>query len=211
MIPKIIHQIWLGKKRMPVKWLTTWLKYHPDFEFYFWSNHSIRYFKFANMELIESFLDKEIYHGAADIIRYEILFEFGGFVAPADSECLLSIEPLLKESDCFACYENEIVRPGLVSPHLGCIPGHPLMKELIKRLSKITEPKRGWRTEDPWQVTGNELLTKTIKEFRTDARVLNLQMIIYPSHYFIPEHYEGIKSEKKPNYAKHHWYTTKGN
>lgn len=203
MIPKIIHQIWLGEKQRPCEW-KTWLQNHKNFDFYLWNDNTILQFPFVNRDLINSFLEKEIYHGAADVMRYELLNYYGGFVAPADSECLQSIEPLLKESDCFACYENEKVRPGLISPHLGCIPSHPLMTKLIKGLSTLKEPKGGWTAGDPWQVTGNKLLTKVIAGGKFDVK-------IYPSYYFIPEHYTGQKSEGKPNYAKHHWYTTKGN
>lgn len=203
MIPKIIHQIWLGKKKKPWGWMETWHKKHKNYDFYLWDDNTVKSFQFVNQDLINSFLERKIYHGAADVIRYELLFHYGGFVAPADSECLMSIEPLLKEPDCFACYENETVRPGLVSPHLGCIPSHPLMKELIKRLSTLKEPKGGWTAQDPWQVTGNKFLTEVIRETNSGIR-------IYPSYYFIPEHYTGAKSEEKPNFAKHHWYTTKG-
>ena len=33
MIPKIIHQIWIGPKKMPIKAMKTWQKKNPNFEY----------------------------------------------------------------------------------------------------------------------------------------------------------------------------------
>jgi len=210
MIPKNLHQIWFGSDPAPKHWMETWEKLHPDWNYYLWTESHFLLTPLINKELFESFIRAKVYHGAADVVRYELLAMYGGFVAPADSECLQSIDPLIEMAnhnpfvagECFACYENELVRPGLISPHLACEPGNPLMKELIKRLGEIKRPYPKWKTSDPWKVTGNKFLTQVIKEFKPI-------MTIYPSHYFIPEHYTGLTSNEKPVFARHHWYTTK--
>jgi hypothetical protein len=101
------------------------------------------------------------------------------------------------EEDCFTCYENEKVTE-LVSLHLasdrGCKLWGEAIEELRQRKKKITEP---------WISTGNRFLTKLIKR-------LNYPIKIYPSHYFIPEHYTGKKySGNDKIYAEHMWGTTK--
>ena len=39
MIPKIIHHVWPGSDTFKEKfhaWRQSWIKYHPDWTFYFW-------------------------------------------------------------------------------------------------------------------------------------------------------------------------------
>lgn len=36
-IPRIIHQIWIGPKPAPTKFMDTWKDKHPDFEYIRWT------------------------------------------------------------------------------------------------------------------------------------------------------------------------------
>lgn len=194
MIPKKIHQIWLGPKQTPSQWMKSWPDHNPGYGFHLWRHPHQR---LINQKQFDYYYQREMYHGAADVYRYEILLKYGGFVAPADSECLQSIDPLMtSEHKCFACYESEVMRPGLISPHLACNPGEPLMIELIKEIGKLDPPG------EPYKETGNYLLTKLILTGKFKIK-------IYPSHYFIPYHYTGHFTKKHPIFAIHHWGTTK--
>lgn len=199
MIPHLIHQIWIGDKPQPQKWMDTWKRFHPDWKYILWDNERVNNFVFKNKEKIDGCIKKGLYHGAADLIRYEILYRYGGFVAPADSECFSPIDELLNiEEDCFACYENEIKLGHLISPHLATTKGNDLMKELIDKMYGSKKP-----IIEPWQDTGNVFLTRTVKE-------LNYPIKIYPSHYFVPNHYSGEKYTGTDKiYADHKWGTTK--
>jgi glycosyltransferase involved in cell wall biosynthesis len=198
-IPKIIHQIWVGPKPMPTDLMKTWKEKHPDWEFILWDNERVASYNFKNRKHIDSCIERGLYHGAADLIRYEALYDFGGFVAPADSECINNIDELTNIlEDCFACYENERVRKGLVSPHLASTKGNKLIGELIRRTVG-----REKEIKTPWIETGNQLLTDTINDFQYPIK-------IYPSHYFLPEHYTGDNYQGNDKiYAKHKWFTTR--
>ena len=37
MIPKIIHQIWIGPKPAPTNLMNSWKNKHPDFEYILWN------------------------------------------------------------------------------------------------------------------------------------------------------------------------------
>ena len=119
-------------------------------------------------------------------------------MAPADSECLYPIDDLLNiKEDCFACYENEKVLSDLVSPHLATTKGNVLMSKIIDKVFTIDKD-----IEVPWRETGNLLLTNTIGE-------LGYPIKIYPSYYFIPRHYSGIKYIGEGRvYADHKWLTS---
>ena len=40
-IPKIIHQLWIGPKPRPSKFMTTWKEKHPDYEYIMWNEEEI--------------------------------------------------------------------------------------------------------------------------------------------------------------------------
>jgi len=198
MIPKIIHHIWVGDKPKPSKIMKTWQEKHPDFQYIEWNEKVFSTIKFRCQKQIDQMMSAGRYNGVADIMRYEILYELGGFVAPADSICLNSIEDLL-DCDCFCCYENETCRPGLLSPHIGSYQGNEFLNTIIERIAKMDNML--WA--DPWIVTGNKLLTDIVEE-------TGYKIKVYPSHYFIPDHYTGLSYRGDGKiYAKHLWGTTK--
>ncbi len=196
---KIIHQVWVGEKSAPEKWMQTWKDKHPDWIFMRWDNESIKNYPFINKNQIDSCMERGLYHGVSDIMGYQILYDYGGFIAPADSICLNAIDELMDiKEDCFTCYENERKMKSLVSLHLASIKGCNLMKEATEELKS-----RRKIIKEPWISTGNLFLTKLIKR-------LNYLIKIYPSHYFIPIHYTGIKYDGSDKaYAEHMWGTTK--
>jgi len=179
---------------MPTDWMRTWKDKHPSWEFMLWDNDSVASHPFKNKERIMQCIEKGLPHGAADIIRYGVLYEYGGFVAPADSICLLPIDELLDiEEDCFCCYQHEIKKPGLLSPHLGTTVGNELMRILIDKIPA--------NIKQPWQQTGNLLLTNVVKKTGYPIK-------IYPSVTFIPVYNDGSKQEGKAH-AEHLWGTTR--
>ena len=84
-IPKIIHKIWVGDKPAPMKWINTWVEKHPDWEHILWDNDKVYSRKWINEKHIGQYTEEGLWHGVADIIRYEILYEYGGIVSGEDS------------------------------------------------------------------------------------------------------------------------------
>jgi len=195
-IPHIIHQIWVGPHKRPDQWMQTWKDKHPDWEYILWNEENIK--GFENQELIEYCMKHELYHGVSDLVRHEILWKYGGFVAPADSECVNPIDELLEiQEDVFACYQGGPRYPGLISPHLCSTRQNKLIRALIDATLELNTVK------EPWMETGNLLLTNIVKK-------LNYPIKIYPYYFFIPEYNNGTKYEGDGKiYAVHKWYTTK--
>lgn len=203
-IPKLLRHIWVGPKSPPLGWMNTWKKIHPDWEYRIFSDEDLKNRKFHNQHLIDEYYRKSIWHGVADLVRYELLYEEGGFMPGADSVCFNNVEELFTEDEetCYTVYENEILRPGLVSPILGSPIGAPFLKFLIDDLHKL----RPEQLREPWKTTGNGYLAKVLK--KSD------KVKVFPSHYFIPEHW----TKKLPKYSgpdkiycEQMWGTTKGN
>ena len=131
-IPKIIHQIWIGSS-FPEKYKEfqeSWKKHHPSWEYRLWTDKEIRELKLIN----QAMYDKATNLGEkSDIARYEILYRFGGLYVDTDFECLKSFD-YLHHTCCFYA--------GLLSPRsanafnvanglMGSCPGHPLLRECI--------------------------------------------------------------------------------
>lgn len=197
MIPRILHQVWIGPKPRPARWMDTWRRLHPDWEYQLWDNDRVASFRMINRDKFEATRE---WCGRADIVRYEILYRYGGFYADADSECLRPLDGAMLDDDAFACYESERFMPGLVaSGYLGATRHNPLLGALIERIRH-----RPLRREPAWQQFGPVLLTATIAELRYE------KIRIYPSHYFIPRHYRDRREYAGPGpvYARQFWAST---
>jgi hypothetical protein len=198
LIPKIIHQIWVGPLRRPERWMQTWREAHPDWEYILWDNAKIRSRKFVNQKHVDFFWRSKIWHGVSDVCRYEILLEYGGFMPEADSECRLPVDELFADDHAaYGVYENEIARPGLISPLTACCPGSGFAQELVDGLH--AKPTVG----EPWKTTGNLYMQEMAEKTKSDLK-------IWPSHFFNPIHWTGkaYKGDGKV-YASQKWGTTK--
>lgn len=179
-IPKNIGHIWIGPRSAPEEWLQSWKDHHPDWSYTLYDNDFLASFPFRNRKLIDEYVKRGQFAGAADLMRYEILYEFGGFIPGADTLCIANTEELFPEAKAYTVYENEKVRPGLVSPILACERKNDFVKLLIEELSQLHPYEIG----QPWKTTGNRFVAQMIQEHQPDVT-------IFPSHYFIPEHFTG--------------------
>lgn len=203
MIEKKLTQIWIGPKPAPLKWMYTWRDKHPDWEYSIFTDEMLRSRKWKNQHLIEHYYNTKKYPGVSDLIRYELLYERGGFWPEADMSCMNNCEELFTSPDNFAytCYENEKGRPNFVQPIMACNPENVFVKMLIDTLHNL---KASQLAPEPWRSTGNGFLSTLVPN--------NLHhLTIWPSHYFIPQFYaRGAKRYEGPDkiYADHHWGST---
>lgn len=199
-IPRRLGHIWVGSNPAPVEWMNTWRDFHPDWEYTLYDNYFLRNFDFKTRRQIEEYMKRGQYPGVADLMRLEILYEFGGFMPGADSVCLMNTDSLFSGSNIYTVYENELVRGRLVSPIQAAPKGHDFLAEMINRLSKILPGD----LDEPWITTGNLFLTEMIEELCPD-------IVVFPSHYFIPVHYTGVMYRGDgPVYAKQIFGNTRG-
>lgn len=199
MIPKLLHQIWVGPKDPPRHWMDTWKHHHPHWHYTLWDNEALHTRDWANKRILGEYITKREWRGVADVMRYEILYEMGGFMPGADSECLRPVDELLTEPGIttYAVYENEIAAPGLITPVYAAIPGSEFVSVMLDRVS-VAE------AGEPWEHVGNRLMQQ-VYESRPWPNTR-----IWPSWTFNPEHYTGIiyDGREKP-FANQHWGSTK--
>ncbi|QDC10170.1 hypothetical protein FHY55_13340 [Oceanicola sp. D3] len=197
-IPERLGHIWIGPKPVPEKWLRTWREKHPRAAYTLYDNDFLDRFPFKCRAQIDAMLERRSYPGVADLMRYEILAEFGGLLPGADSICLRSTDGLFERECAYTVYENELLRGRLVSPILACEPGNPFVVALVERLAETDPDQLGM----PWVATGNLFCTRMIEELNPDIEV-------FPSYFFNPLHYTGVLDpDAKQAYALQVWGST---
>jgi len=218
-IPKIIHQVWVGPLPMPEKWMDTWKEHNPDWKYILWDNKKVFGRKWKNQWMIDEYVrryEEEIkgkedgkdvfisalgakfigdkatgfaWHVIADIIRYEILHEYGGYMPGADSECICPINEVM--GDDFEIYvvntghlyteqRTEIQKrfPGGIpegidkirynrynylctAPVYACTKGNKFVGKLVEELSKLKIEDLGEAVD----TTGNVFMAKMIEKY----------------------------------------------
>jgi len=195
LIPKTIHQIWIGPKPAPKAVMDTWRQKHPDWECRLWNEATID-FPLQNQAQYEKMSNLG---GKADILRYEILQRHGGVYVDADLTCLKPLDASFLEHPFFAAFENEKWRPGLVANGiLGVVPEHPVMEKMIERINDLDPDTLG--ESCPAIDTGPYALTEVLEAYEGATR-------IYSSHLFYPEHMADVFSNPEYVYARHDWYS----
>src|SRR5665647_30559 len=92
-IPKIIHQIWIGTSVPPEfeRFQASCKRYHPDWEYRLWTQNDIPSLHMRNENLVHKSRNPgEI----SDLMRYEILYRYGGVYLDFDCECLQPLDAL---------------------------------------------------------------------------------------------------------------------
>lgn len=198
MIPRIIHQIWMGSKPLPAKWVAAYQLMHPSWEHRLWTEQDIRALPLQNVAHFNWYAKRGRWNGAADIARVEILHRFGGIYVDVDSEPLLPFDgaPFMDAGFFAGIAEGTRIANGTI----GAEAGHPVLADYIAAISR--HPLT--RMLPPSRTIGSVLLTASVrKSDRADVMVL-------PRRTFYPVSLKGQPIEgPEPAYTNHFWAGTK--
>jgi GT2 family glycosyltransferase len=204
MIPKVIHQIWIGPKPAPAHMMKTWKEKHPGFEYILWNEKEIaaRGLTTRCQKQIDAMAE---INGKADIYRWEILHRYGGYFVDADSICVEPFDQFFEGVTAFATYENENVRANLIATGtMGFVPGHPLCRDILYWIETDPEAQTLIKATRAWYSVGPGLLTKMLDTGKYP------DVTIYPSHCFLPIHFTGpAYTGHKRVYGYQEWGTAK--
>lgn len=155
-IPKIIHQIWLGSSVPPVyeSYMRSWREHHPDWDYMLWTDDNVNaLFPLYNQEFYDQ---AENYGTKSDILRWELLYRFGGLYVDTDYECLNPLDELHYRYDFYTGIQPlDAVFLQLGAALVGSIPGHPIMKHCIETI------KDDWHLQGAPKKTGPVHFTKS--------------------------------------------------
>ena len=193
-IPKLIHQIWIGPKKIPNYWSNTfselYIENNNDYEYKIWTNNNYlnELNKYPVLKIIFDEFKQFCYK--ADILRLIILYEYGGIYIDADSVWLYnkSFNELLEKSKDTNFFvgrspnENENSKFFLTNGVFGCTKNHPYIKNMIDYLENSIYKNNKYTKKlvnrlESSKICGPGLFTRELK---------NKDVTIFPSNYFYP-------------------------
>lgn len=204
-IQKTIHIIWIGDDtKKPIENINSWIHQNPSWTVHLWGNKELAEHQWINYQHISTFLTKKsarYLSGISDIMRYEILHEYGGLYVDADTICLRPLEDWLFDSSFCASWESERVRPGLIaSSYIYATPHNPIVLDVIRAIKR----RRHITNEDTWKTTGPRLLTHIFNASTYQDYTL------WTSHYFIPQHFDNSEYSGTGHvFAHQEWTSTR--
>lgn len=199
MIPKIIHQIWVGGEMPPKlkEFTQTWKDIYPGWDYILWDDSSLGWLR--NKRLFDRAAEFVPGHAVgqlkADIARYEILFRYGGMYVDCDFQALKPIDNLIHK-DKFAVRQPDrrTIANGLIG-----VPGRdPSMEECWRELPRRAGKFKG---RSAAAISGPHL-------FGPIAHKHSFQIL--PSKLFFPYSWKDVENNKldyddSDCYAVHHW------
>ena len=167
-IEKKLTQIWIGPNPAPLSWMHTWRDKHPEWEYSIFTDEMLRNRKWHNSHLIERYYNMRIWPGVSDLIRYELLYEHGGFWPEADMTCLENTDELFTApaDHAYSCFEDEAGRGNNIQPIMACNPGNEFVRVDREGLPRETYVK----VDGNRQIIAYVLDDKEVKAVITDLR-----------------------------------------
>ena len=150
-IPKILHFIWIGSQ-LPEKYIeniNTYIVNNPSYEIWIWHDENthldkinnlqissckmqnINQIKFANAYGIDKMTN---WAGKADIIRYEIIYNYGGMYIDVDSRSVKAFDNNFANS--FICIETEGKYNNIQNAQFGFSRKNPFLRFVIECLQE---------------------------------------------------------------------------
>ena len=198
-IPKIIHQIWIGPKKIPYQFLDTWKKNHPDWTYILWTETKLKEETFINKHLIDNI---NIITIKSDLIRYELLYKYGGIYIDADIICKKKLDDSFLEHELFATYYDK-KHSYVTNSTIGCVNNNQILEEIITYFHEL-------KLEN---IKINDPVEFSVTPFH--KKLLNSNTKIYDYYYFNPIDFKEINNIEEIHndhiYGLHLWGTTRSN
>lgn len=162
-IPLIVHVIWLGPRPYPEYALATlqeWVILNPEFQFYLWTDNqlldsfpiakvTIKYLEkdYQLKYLVKQYQMNTSYAAKSDILRLELLYEFGGFYTDYDNRCCKNLSIFAHSCELLGVFEcefslkilpdpvsNEFIEPRVSNCIVGSIKKHESFKKIFEKI-----------------------------------------------------------------------------
>ena len=181
MIPRIIHQTWKTKDipKQAIPWVESWKRFHPKWEYRLWTDEdNLRLCCDSFPELLDVYNSYSFDIQRVDVIRYMILYKYGGFYSDIDTECFKSFEDVIN-NDCLIFKWLHIVTNYL----LASSSGFEFFKFVLGNLIKPTIHFTGFNKRAfVLSTTGPVFLYNCYKEYFKEYKLFdNLQYVIHHS------------------------------
>ena len=138
MIPKIIHQIWVGTSPIPEQeqdFIESWKSLHPSWKHMMWTNENIHALDIPSncLEALEN--AEGVWSCQADILRYIATLRHGGVYIDSDIECYKPIDELITDQLEFLGLKPRPEANWITNAFYGVTRNHSLMQSLVKEIN----------------------------------------------------------------------------
>ncbi len=179
LIPKKIHQIWLGANGVPkksIEWMKSWKKYNPDWEYKLWNEENIKELEFFELDVYSKRLNPGY---RSDILRYVILDKYGGLYVDTDFECVQPIPSNILNYKFVAglMFGN---KPCIGNSILMSSPNSIFLKEILNKIKQ--KPYKN----DINHIIKNSGPEAVTREYFSSFNKISNKSLILPSNYFYP-------------------------
>ncbi|VHO02144.1 TcdA/TcdB catalytic glycosyltransferase domain-containing protein [Candidatus Rhabdochlamydia sp. T3358] len=187
-IPLIVHQIWLGGQ-VPEKygeWMKSWVNL-MGWEYKLWTDDDVKEMVLYNRKLYDQ---SSNYGEKSDILRLEILWEYGGLYVDVDYECIKPeiFDGLHKSFDFYIGFEP--IEHGLIydmyktcNALVGAAPGHPLILDFMEHMN---ENVIKYQYQTAVEKTGPDYLSRVIFAYEQNNINYQYRNMYLPCTFFYP-------------------------
>lgn len=131
MVPRILHQIWLGDQPFPddfARYRESWLRHHPDWQHRFWTEDNLP----ADLRRTEVYERLRVPAERSDILRLEVLYLEGGVYVDTDFECHRPLDDVIDDYEFFTA---PLKPDGWINnAFIGSLAGHPILDRALNEL-----------------------------------------------------------------------------
>ncbi len=211
MIPKIIHQIWIGNNPMPEtlkSYIEGWKHIYTDYEFILWND------EFVNQKnIIPDFLSDVYFKNdlscvfKSDILRFLIIQKYGGIYLDVDFECIKKLPDHFLNFNFLGGIQNN---GETAIGFFASIQNDPLIEDIINNIIPSVEKSKENGTfcnNMIHKILGPEFFTIMCQKYFNDQNYF-----FFTDEYFYPYwHKESHRKFEKFSetcplcYAVHHW------
>ncbi|XP_060596220.1 uncharacterized protein LOC132750287 [Ruditapes philippinarum] len=174
-IPHILHQMYVNEM-IPENYINhikSFIKYNPTWQYRFWTDESGRKFlQKYHPYLITAYDSFGKSVKKSDMLRYAVLYEFGGFYADFDMENFRSLNITTNKYACIfpsEPFEHSALlynKPFMINnAFMGCRPKHPFLERLLTGLHTASS------VGDAVDVTGPRYVTKVFCQYNNITHI----------------------------------------
>lgn len=194
-IPHIIHQYWDDYDAVPqvyINYIKTVIEHHPNWEYWFLTNADVDcYFKTKHPEFEKVYQNYSSPIAKADVMRYFILYDYGGIYLDLDMEVLKPLDIWTYISPCILSHEtyehsfiiHKTKAPNVINAAMASKPGHPLFHTFQKHLEHYHKVQRNNLLFE----TGPFFMNNIYHLFlNTSKRTVKDELIVIDPKYWFP-------------------------
>jgi mannosyltransferase OCH1-like enzyme len=208
-IPKVIHYSWFGTSQpsdLMKRCIDSWSSQLPQYQIVRWSDLEVS----AKSAYAQAAVEARNWGNLSNLLRYAVLYRYGGIYLDVDVEVLKSFDPLLENRCFFGCQQRRPTPWTVNSAVMGAVPGHWFVGHLLRCLMSDYSGQENASTTSVY-VPSTELMKCGLKAYSENPQKLD-DITIYPTHYFHPVSYERKdflsdwrKQAKHDSYSVHYW------